>query len=454
MISFIKKNPIISLSLALHLIVPFFAIGYHNSDEHFYSIEFALFKMGISDYMPTSWEYQSQIRPFSLPFVFYVIGSFLKSLGVDYVLTLSTFFRFVSSMLGFFSLFYFIEDWKKRYSISKNLEWVFYLAWPLIMFHSRNNSENWSTIFFLFGASLFLRNKNNFLTGLVLGLSFFFRFQLGFLILPIFWFKRKELGSLSVITLGILTTCALMVLVDRWGYGSWTLTPYNYFMVNLVQDKVNSFGVSPWWYYFYLGLVKLLPFWGIGILGSIAWGIKSKNQEFKEILIWIMPFLLVHMLIGHKELRFIYPIMPFCMILVARFFGELKDSWQKVFLWGNLLALPILFMPQQKRFKIYDYVFKNTEIKTLYYATEASPLHIKSIMRKDLVTKDFKEYDGNGPFWVITHKYREYEAVEKDYSCEIKKEIYPSWVRKFNIGNWVSRASTWVLGYCTHKSNN
>ena len=451
MISFMKRNPVISTSFLLHLIVPFFAIGYLNSDEHFYTIEFALFKMNLSDYMPTSWEYQSHIRPFSLPFVFYGVGSFFKGLGIESVFTLMTIFRYASSILGFFSLFIFVEAWKQRYEISKKLEWILYLAWPLILMHSRNNSENWSTCFLLLGVALFLRNRNAFVTGILLGLSFYFRFQLGFLILPIYWFGRRNLGNLSKITLGILISCLLMALVDRWGYGFWTLTPYHYFMVNLVQDKVNSFGTSPWWYYMYLGLVKLVPFWGLAILGSVVWGFRSRNREYREILIWTLPFLIVHSLIGHKELRFIYPVMPFMMILALRFIGGFKRKWQKVFLWGNLLVMPILFMPQQKRWLIYKYVFDNKNIKTIYWASDANPLHIKSILRKDLKFLNFKDYKGSKPFYVITHNYREYFAVKKDYSCKIAKSVYPTWFRYFNIGGWVERSSVWVLGYCSPK---
>ena len=442
---FFRDNPIIGVALLLHLIVPFFSYGYFHPDEQFYGIEFMMLKLGTLDQLTFPWEYNAQIRPFSLPFLLFWIG---KALGTTDVFILSDILRLISSLLGLFSLLFFVQTWKKRFPISKSLEWVLYLAWPLIFMHTRTNSENWSTSFYLIGISLMFSKRKNLMSGVILGLSFFLRFQIGFLILPIYWFRRRELKDLSWITVGIFISCALMVTVDFWGYGEWTLTPYNYFMVNLVQDKVSHFGISPWWYYLYKGLVKLLPFWGILILSSIVWGFKTRSKEFKEILIWILPFLLVHTFIGHKELRFIYPILPFLMILVVRF---IRPKWQKILFWGNIIAFPILFMPQPKRLIIYKYLYKSKEISTVYWTHEVNPLREKSFIRKDLISKSFKHYAGEKSFYVMTPNYTEYRDLSKKFSCEIAKEIYPSWIRYFNIGGWVERSSVWVLGYCSPK---
>lgn len=450
---FLRDNPVIALSLALHLIVPFFSYGFFNPDEQYYTIEFMMLKMGTLDQLTFPWEYNAQIRPFSLPFFFYTIASFLRLLGIEDVFTISTVIRVISSLVGFLSTFLFLKAWKKKYPIDKYLEWVLYLAWPIILMHARTNSENWSTSFFFLGISLILGGRKNLLSGIILGLSFFFRFQLGFLILPVYWFLRKDFKGLGLVTLGIFISCVLMVVVDFWGYGEWTLTPYNYILVNLIQDKVSEFGVSPWWFYFYQGLVKLLPFWGLVIIGSMFWGFKSRSKEFKEILIWILPFLMVHILIGHKELRFIYPILPFCMILAARFIGELKVSWQKVLIWGNILALPILFIPQHKRIVHLKYLYKNSDIKTVYFTHGGRPFHEKSLIRKDLNILPFREYMGERFFYALTPNHKDFRDLSKKFACKIEIEIYPEWIQKFNIGGWVERSSSLVLGYCQNKKS-
>jgi phosphatidylinositol glycan class B len=97
---------------------------------------------------------------------------------------------------------------------------------------------------------------------MLLGLSFIFRYQTGFLIAGlIMWylFIRKDIGKTIFIILGIIFLFGIGILIDRWFYGQWTLTTWNYFNLNILQNRVSDFGIHPWWYYFERTFMQGIP---------------------------------------------------------------------------------------------------------------------------------------------------------------------------------------------------
>ncbi|TVY34375.1 GPI mannosyltransferase, partial [Lachnellula occidentalis] len=117
--------------------------------------------------------------------------------------------------------------------------------------------------------------------------------------------------------------CGSIILVvsgisDRLYFGEWTFPPYQFLNFNVNQDLAVFYGRNVWHYYLSQGLPLLLttylPFALIGLWDSAS--LPASNIRFlltTTILVTIGTL----SLIAHKEVRFIYPLLPLLHILAA-----------------------------------------------------------------------------------------------------------------------------------------
>jgi phosphatidylinositol glycan class B len=107
------------------------------------------------------------------------------------------------------------------------------------------------------------RNYSNpllFITGILWGLAFEFRYQAAFLLAGfIFWIffisihnKKQALIQVLVIFGGIFAVVIPATFLDWWGYGSFTLAPVNYVYQNIILNKSSIYGTMPFYGYFQL----------------------------------------------------------------------------------------------------------------------------------------------------------------------------------------------------------
>ncbi|TVY23853.1 GPI mannosyltransferase, partial [Lachnellula hyalina] len=105
---------------------------------------------------------------------------------------------------------------------------------------------------------------------------------------------------------------------DRLYFGEWTFPPYQFLNFNVNQDLAVFYGRNVWHYYLSQGLPLLLttylPFALIGLWNSAS--LPAGNIRFllaTTILVTVSTL----SLIAHKEVRFIYPLLPLLHILAA-----------------------------------------------------------------------------------------------------------------------------------------
>jgi hypothetical protein len=162
-----------------------------------------------------------------------------------------------------------------------------------------------------------------FLAGLMLGLSFGIRFQMGFLIaalVPLVWILNRFRFNRPILKLGAGLSISLFALglSDQLVYGQFYHSPIKYFTANIVDNVVNSWGVFPWYQYFVWmmnpGWAVIVPLWLLLLIGT--W------REWKLAFLSV-TFLIPHMMIGHKEARFLLPVVPLALALVAIGFTEI-----------------------------------------------------------------------------------------------------------------------------------
>ncbi|KAF3482934.1 uncharacterized protein GIQ15_02258 [Arthroderma uncinatum] len=119
---------------------------------------------------------------------------------------------------------------------------------------------------------------------------------------------------------------AVSVLADRSYYGTWTLPPFRFLYFNLVQSLAVFYGKNDWHYYLSQGypllLITALPFALIGIFKSLVPGTASSTNVSasvrRQLAIACLAMPAILSLVPHKEVRFIYPILPCLHILAAR----------------------------------------------------------------------------------------------------------------------------------------
>jgi GPI mannosyltransferase 3 len=117
----------------------------------------------------------------------------------------------------------------------------------------------------------------------------------------------------------------LTTLLDRWYYGFWTFPPLRFLYFNVNQNLAVFYGKNRRDYYLTEGLPLLLttalPFAMLGMYRSL----RSTNSL--SPLAWMVVFFVLCMsLISHKEVRFLFPILPALHVLAARPLSRLARS--------------------------------------------------------------------------------------------------------------------------------
>lgn len=210
------------------------------------------------------------------------------------------------------------------------------LIWYIPYLGVRFSSETWSAIFLLLAMGCFFSEnktqRNLVLTGLFFGISFLFRFQVAFALAGFgihhLIFGTQKLKTSLLIIGGFLFAALVGAFIDRWFYTNWVFTPWNYFSAFFKDDSANpTFGNLPWDYY--LNRMFHLPTKLIGTLLFLSLAV-ALIFKGKSVLIWmILSFILVHTFIGHKEERFLFPIVFFFPYFFVQLFRLMIDTIPK-----------------------------------------------------------------------------------------------------------------------------
>jgi hypothetical protein len=137
--------------------------------------------------------------------------------------------------------------------------------------------------------------------------------------------------------LGFFTAAGLVYgLIDLATWGSVLHSFKVYVRFNLIEGKASSFGTEPPWFYFKALLLAegrvVLP---LLVLGVLAW-------KRARPLWWVwLPFFLVHSALPHKELRFIYVLLPLLAALGAVGLTEVRARWPRWWVSASLAVVAL-----------------------------------------------------------------------------------------------------------------
>ena len=469
-----KKNGYI-ISAIFFILASIFSEGFHHFDEHFQILEFAGAKLGICSADSLSWEYQSKIRPTIQPFIAVCFYKFFALFGINNPFFLATLLRFSSSILAFTSIALLYRAGVQNLKIPRLKNKFFivsFFCWYLIYIGVRFSSENWAGAIFAISFSLyFLMNKesylNNYVIGILLGFSFLFRYQIGFMILGfllwLIFIKRIEIKKMGIMLLGVLTIFGAGIIIDYGFYGEWTLTAWNYFHEFVSNKSELTFGTAEsWWWYFYKFIIQGIPPISLVFVFSFFFVL---IYDLKNPIIWsILPFLLAHILIGHKELRFLFPMvyfLPSIFIISIEYLNinhhitlARKKILDKVFLLVlsiNILFLIIVsFKPAENNISLYKTIYSNyKDSATLYYITNnpyERVLNITFYKRKNLILKqvnsiDEINIDSDIKTLLVLTSSEKIDSNKLQFSSVYS--TFPNWITAFNFNNWLERTNNW-----------
>jgi phosphatidylinositol glycan class B len=186
----------------------------------------------------------------------------------------------------------------------------------LVIFSTRCMTECASAPFIVAAGFLMERRRSRWdaaLAGAAIGLTVLFRCQNGLLAIT-FWLvllaSRRWKDSLAYVG-GGLVLAVLGGLLDwkTWGY---PFRPVYVYVTWTAKGNANGWGTSPWNFFSdhletTVGLSYVL----------LALGFFVATGASRGLVFIVLSFLLVHLKVPHKELRFIVPIIPLALALSA-----------------------------------------------------------------------------------------------------------------------------------------
>jgi phosphatidylinositol glycan class B len=328
-------------------------------------------------------EYDLALRSWLQPGIFLIVLRALRGIGMTDPFHQAFVFRLMSSALGFtgaWALVLAAGPWLKTRLQRELAAASLALLWYLPSLHARTSGENWSGAVFFLGLSMMALMKRDWRSfawgGLLSGLAFELRFQTAFLSLGLFvwwiWIGRARPREwLSFLAAG-LVPFSLGFLIDRWGYGYWTWSAWNYLKFTLIQGHSAETSTGPLWDYVRMSFTEAWP--GLGTLLFFSFFLAAYRAP-KNPIIWSgIPFLLAHHMIAHKELRFLFPLAHAGPVLVALALGEVERiRWRwaaRALVAYDLIVLPFQsFLPAFPRIALYRAMF-HSDVHTVYYTSD------------------------------------------------------------------------------------
>lgn len=313
------------ISAVLYLFASLNSVGYYHPDEHYQIVEFGGLSIGSNRESDLPWEYASHIRPSLQPFIFVLLSKILNFIKISDPYEIIFYIRLISGFTTLAAIRFFVRTTERFVERELLLPYLIfsYMLWFIPLLGVRFSSETWSGICLLITASLVYRDpktfKEYFVLGSVLGLSFLFRFQTAFVALGILaWMliiKKVSIKNVYFVMTGIISILCVGTVLDYFFYRKWVLTPWSYFDINILKSVASNFGTSPW--YIILKYIIAGPGLPIGLLLISALIVLIWKARQHMVLWMCIPFILIHMIVPHKEFRFLFPLAFFIPFLIV-----------------------------------------------------------------------------------------------------------------------------------------
>lgn len=459
------------------MITAIFSVGNHHPDEHFQILEFAGYKLGLANDVDLAWEFHFRMRPTIQPAMVVVVYRFFALFGLTDTFFIAMVMRLLSAALSFYSIWLVVNLYMDRFKTKRMQTWfvaLSFLIWIALYNNVRFSSENWSANLFMIGFVLLMKRPNPklgkyILAGVLFGLSFVIRYQMAFMVLGFgvwLWLQRKDpFGKLLVMTAAFLSMFGLGIVIDRWFYGEWVITTWNYLEKNIIEGRASGFGESPWYYYITQTIMDAVPPFSLMYVVPFLWLMYKRP---KSVITWtIIPFLAIHFLISHKETRFMFSLLGFMPVVIMFFlewvFERYGDDllernkwalWYKKLFWfvNSVLVVVVMFRPANNESWQLFATYHHIKGPAIIYYGATSPLgdelEWKFFNKSGIELVPYELVDTilpepNRQVFLGTY---DLEMVKKykDKGSFIYRS-YPEFLRNFNINGWIERTAWYYI---------
>ncbi|KAF9613725.1 hypothetical protein IFM89_010167 [Coptis chinensis] len=337
---FSSVKRVFTLCLIFRMVNALLVQTYFNPDEHWQALEVA--HRVAFGYGHLTWEWSKGIRSYLHPMLFVLLYRLLAFFRLDTPFFMRHAPRLLQSIfsavgdcylylfsreifgerVALWTLFSQLANWFMIFcftrTLSNSLETVLTLIglyyWPLFRKSSRNanlGSRKWGLAVAALACAI---RPTSAITWLYVGLLEFYETR-----------DRLRFIFLEVTPIGVMVL-ALTSLLDRWMYKSWTFVPLNFLRFNFLSSGGDYYGTHKWHWYFTQGftvmLFTFLPF-------SISGIFQSKQWKLFGLMAWVLG---LYSVLGHKEFRFVLPVLPIALMFSGYSLGSLgtlSDSERK-----------------------------------------------------------------------------------------------------------------------------
>jgi GPI mannosyltransferase 3 len=390
---------IIGLAIRLILALNFDTI--YHPDEIFQYVEQAhRWEFG---YGNIPWEYRYGIRSWVLPGFIAGLLHLLRIFHIEdpniYVPAIKTIFC-VFSISVIYSVYIITRNIASEKAA--RLASVAACFWhELIFFASKAMPEVISTYLIALAIACLVTKpqiRNSLLFGIFCGLITILRYQylpvviILLILAALKWSKKQILLILMIIFVAVIGAGY----VDYLTWGGFFASYYNNYLYNSVYKVSELFGVDPFSYYFTGGAF---------IITILSFFLMPRDNKPWILFLCILGVILPHSLTPHKEFRFIFAVVPLCLILVS-------------------MIISSGFMPDKSIEPATTFLIKKFPIKdpNLFrigkFILQKASLFLAAVAAFSLATGfvNFPKFQSTLPAYLFLHKESDLVAIFNNYS--------------------------------------
>jgi phosphatidylinositol glycan class B len=454
----LDKRAYWALLIISHLTAVWFSRGYFQYDEHYQVLEFIQWKLGLVSTSDMPWELRERMRPWLHPLLFFPL-EWLSLQVLDWSPFVRTAFhragvaglalfviarrtRRQSKLLPLYASLFFFPFIDVRISSEVIGGWLFALAYALDHDRGPEAAPRWS-----FGA------------GVLFGLAAVIRFQVFVLVfgLLLFHLRHRQLQRCLWLGFGILFALALGTLCDLWGYGELTCVAWNYFNQNILLGKSLRWGsgASPWYWYFGALIEKTYYVPGGVLLAALGW--QWLRRPLSKLTFISLPFVLLHFVVAHKELRFLFSLAPFAPDLVWGLWQALRARRAARYLavafivFNLILLVPAGLHDADADVGLYAalYAYPPARNTTLYYENNTNPLGPWGLVPSyylGTLGLEARPLRSSRKVWhglLMFDRQTAYTARRAEARCQLLASRYPSFVLD-HWPSWMPERGPWL----------
>ena len=270
--------------------------SYFVADEYWQSVEVA--HRVVFGYGHLTWEWKEGIRSFLFPSMFVYLFELMKLLHIDTPFLVRIIPRLLMCAIQAIQDLFVLEEGGEKAFIT------YIFLWPTAYIGTRTLSNTLESLLFV----LLYKYKS---PVFLVVLSFWIRPTSIFA--SIFFFDFKRSFNLRNVVVGVLSV-AFCCLYDAVYYYALGLdiplcSPLQFFIRNIVNNVAVCYGSQPFLFYFY----SCIP----SLLGPLILLFYKCYKE--KLFVFAMIYTLLISFVSHKEIRYLYSVLPFIVVAVGKY---------------------------------------------------------------------------------------------------------------------------------------